>query len=186
MTILIHDKYSSETGWQGYLWYTRKLFCHGNGSNTARIVLFGIENVLQKKRKPDVVRKDVQWSTKKPHMLKKMEHKVKQTKQACPGLRIDWTRIVNQKFPCIRKVVRQQLKFHVRNVCFPSVLLLFVYLLVCFVYSIYDKSLLTTLQPTARKRERERRKKSILFFFFQLEDKLRRTCTPRSTLVKHY
>ena len=44
----------------------------------------------KKKRKPDVVRKDVQWSTKKPHMLKKkMEHKVKQTKQACPGLRID-------------------------------------------------------------------------------------------------
>lgn len=89
MTILIHDKYSSETGWQGYLWYTRKLFCHDNGSNTTRIVLFGIENVLPKKRKPDVVRKDVQWSTKKPHMLKKMEHKVKQTKQACPGLRID-------------------------------------------------------------------------------------------------
>lgn len=90
MTILIHDKYSSETGWQGYLWYTRKLFCHDNGSNTTRIVLFGIENVLQKKRKPDVVRKDVQWSTKKPHMFKKkMEHKVKQTKQACPGLRID-------------------------------------------------------------------------------------------------
>ena len=25
----------------------------------------------KKKRKPDVVRKDVQWSTKKPHMLKK-------------------------------------------------------------------------------------------------------------------
>lgn len=43
----------------------------------------------EKKRKPDVVRKDVQWSTKKPHMLKKMEHKVKQTKQACPGLRIE-------------------------------------------------------------------------------------------------
>lgn len=43
----------------------------------------------KKKRKPDVVRKDVQWSTKKPHMLKKMEHKVKQTNKACPGLRIE-------------------------------------------------------------------------------------------------
>ena len=90
----------------------------------------------KKKRKPDVVRKDVQWSTKNPHMLKKNGTQSETNKTGLPWS-TNWTRTVNQKFPCITKVVRQQLKFHVRNVCFPSVLLLFVYLLVCFVYSIF-------------------------------------------------
>ena len=168
MTILIHDKYSSETGWQGYLWYTRKLFCHDNGSNTTRIVLFGIENVLQKKRKPDVVRKDVQWSTKKPHMLKKKNGTQSETNKTGLPWSTNWLNPnCESKVSLYKKSCTSTVKIPCEECLFPKcvvVVCLFVSLF-CIFY-IYDESLQTKSQPTARIRTKGKKEKEHFIYFF--------------------
>ena len=99
----------------------------------------------KKKRKPDVVRKDVQWSTKKPHMFKKNGTQSETNKTGLPWSTNWLNPNCESKVSFYKKSCTSTVKIPCKECLFPKcvvVVCLFVSLF-CIFY-IYDESLLTT------------------------------------------